>query len=295
MAGVYGGFPELLSVQSVLPKMVEYESHYGSLTRGAMANRGAGPKGGLFQTLRAGMGQLTDTLAAKLAPAVGIVPTTATSIQPRAQVWIVEGQGSGAVEASAVVLACRAWQAAPLVKGFAPALAQDLGAIPYSSAITVALGYRRGSIAHALDGFGFLVPRKFRKSILACTWVGSKWPHRVPQDLAVLRCFLNGGEDYVRNTPEDLIIEACRTDLKEIMGVVTDDPLFVRVNRWPLSMPQYEVGHKQLIERVITQLEDHPGLFLAGNAYDGVGVPDCIRWAKTAANQAAARHNLVIQ
>lgn len=296
MAGVYGGAPELLSAASVLPKLVEYECRYGSLTRGARENRGPDRKSGLFQTLKSGMGHLTQTLSAKLAQKVPVIHEAVTAIElakTRGEGYFVRSQGTPPLEASSVVLACRTWQAAPLVESFAPTLARDLAAIPYSSAITLALGYRRRELDHPLDGFGFLVPRKYRRHVLACTWVGAKWPHKVPEGRAVLRCFLSGSEEYVRETPEEDLIRSCRNDLHALMGVKTE-PVFTRINRWPRSMPQYEVGHKALVESIFSQLSAHPGLYLAGNAYDGVGIPDSIRWAKTAAEQAAAHHQSIV-
>src|SRR5260370_18170400 len=117
-------------------------------------------------------------------------------------------------------------------------LAHQLSRFRYSSSITVALGYRKAELNHPQNGFGFLVPLRERKRLVACTWVGTKFSHRVPEDWAVLRCFLQDGLDQ----PDAEIVDAVREDLRVIMGV-TAKPEFHRVSRWPRSMAQSTVGH----------------------------------------------------
>jgi oxygen-dependent protoporphyrinogen oxidase len=129
-------------------------------------------------------------------------------------------------------------------------------------------------VAHPLNGFGFLVPKPERRRMLAATWVNTKFNHRATDDLVLIRCFT--GEDGM-SLDDDALVAAMLEELKEKMGLMAK-PVLVRINRWPLSMPQYHVGHGDLVKRIVAALPE--GVHLVGNAYSGVGVPDCIRLAR---------------
>jgi len=160
-----------------------------------------------------------------------------------------------------------------------------LGSIPYSSSMTVALGFQRKAVRQQMLGFGFLVPRRERRKLLACTWVGNKFSNRVPDSQALLRCFLGGtGGESVLDEDDDAIIGAVREELREIAGVAAE-PIFSKVFRWPRSMAQYTVGHGERLAELETRLDRIPGLLVAGNAYHGIGVPDCVRMGKRAAEK----------
>jgi oxygen-dependent protoporphyrinogen oxidase len=173
-----------------------------------------------------------------------------------------------------VILACGAHASAAALQSLDPGLAALVQPIQYSSATVIALGYRRDQIAHPLDGFGFLVPKKERHRMTACTWVSSKWDGRAPADHVLFRCFV-GDTDPGADT------EAL-SGLREYMGI-TAEPLFAKVYRWPDSMAQYHVGHRDRIQQIESRVARHPGLHLLGNAYHGIGIPDCIREAKRCA------------
>jgi len=282
LAGVYGGDPAELSVASVLPRFLELERRYGSLTRGVLAARRrlrAERGGPLFQTLRDGLGRLVEALVAALEERTRIV---------HAEAEAVEGTGSGFrvrvagqwLETAHVVLACPAWEAARLVRSLDGELAALLDSIPYTSSITVSLGYRRTDVGQSPGGFGFLVPKRERRRLVACTWVGTKFSFRVPDGVALIRCFL-GDEDLLGESDEHL--EALvKTELEQILGLRAR-PLLVRVARWPRSMAQYTVGHSERLAAIRARLARWPGLLVAGNAYEGIGVPDCVRMGRQAA------------
>ncbi len=179
------------------------------------------------------------------------------------------------------MLACQAHEAAPLAAGVAPALAAPHNAVEYSSSMTVSLVYPRRELGHPLDGFGFLVPRRERRRLVACTWVGTKFSHRVPDHLAVLRCFLGGTDDSALAVSDERILRSLAQELRDLMGVAAQ-PAFHRISRWPRSMAQYTVGHADRVARLESILRRIPGLYLAGNAYHGIGVPDCIRMGRQA-------------
>ena len=290
LSGIYGGDPGALSVSSVLPRFVELAKQYGSLTRGVLAEREKARKNGggnstpppLFSTLKGGLGQMVDAIS--------------TSIRGKAQVWQsrvqrVERKGAEFrvkmnkdwVTTDKLVVACEAHSAAAILAGVDPRLAELLGTVDYSSAMTVALGFNAADFATPPVGFGFLVPKKERQRVMACTWVGTKFSHRVPEGKIVARCSLGGSSDAAAlEESDEAIIAAVLDELREIAGV-TAKPRFTRIARWPKSMAQYTVGHAARLAEIQERMKAIPGLYLAGNAYTGIGVPDCIRMGRAAA------------
>jgi oxygen-dependent protoporphyrinogen oxidase len=163
-------------------------------------------------------------------------------------------------------------------------LADDLLEIPYSSSVTVTLGYHVDQLRHLPQGFGFLVPRSEGRRMLACTFVHNKFPHRAPMDRGILRCFLGGARDEaVLALTDDEIVGTVRGELRDIVKLDAR-PMFERVYRWRSAMAQYESGHLARVERISRRVKNLPGLELAGNGYRGIGVPDCIREGTDAAN-----------
>ena len=263
LSGIYGGEPALLSAESVLPKFVELERKYGSVARGVRKEPSSKATGSAFQALRGGFGQLVERLAVPYERA-GIEAIEPGRVRVAGE-WIA---------ASQVILACGAQASAAALQSLDPELSALLQAIQYSSATVVALGYRRNQIKHPLDGFGFLVPKTERNRMTACTWVTSKWDHRAPPDRVLFRCF-------VGDTAPGADAEALN-GLRTYMGVDAE-PLFTRVYAWPHSMAQYHVGHRQRIAEIESRAARHPGLRLLGNAFHGIGIPDCIREAQRCA------------
>src|SRR5581483_10492235 len=177
---------------------------------------------------------------------------------------------------------------ARLLETTASALAAQLAAIPYSSAILATLLFARADMPSSLDGFGFLVPRSERHTISAATFIGNKFPNRIPEHLFAIRGFIVDPEaDSLLNASDDSILQLVREDFGRLLEV-RSAPLFAAIHRLPISMPQYVVGHRERCSRVAELLASFPGLFLAGNAYDGVGIPDCVRLAKETANRVFA-------
>ncbi len=279
LAGVYGGDPRQMSVNSVLGRFVEIESKYGSLTRGVLAAPRPKGSGSLFRTLKGGLQQLVD----KLAPSANIVQATVETIERSGSVFRVRAGGDW-MDAEHVIVAAPAHAAARLLRSASPEAAELLAPIPYTSSITLALGYRKDTFDHPLKGFGFLVPQRERKYMAACTWVGNKFNYRVPDDMVLLRCFMGGN---ALSLSDDALVEAACSELGNIMQLQAR-PVFHSIARWPDSMAQYAVGHEQRIQRLESILESIPGLHLAGNAYHGIGIPDCIRMGKEAAARVAS-------
>ncbi len=289
LAGIYGGDPGELSVTSVLPRFVELERKYGSLTRGVLAERTVskgGPRAPLFRTLRSGLGSMVEAVSRAIAGRTTFVHCAVEAVERTNSGFRLRAAGDW-VEAQHVVLACEAHRGAPLTNALDGRIAAVLGSIGYSSSMTIALGFDRNAVREQMRGFGFLVPKRERRKLLAATWVGNKFPNRVPESLAVLRCFLGGtGGEATLTETNDAVLAGVREELRE-MAAITAEPLFSRVYRWPRSMAQYTVGHGERIRELEARLRSIPGLLVAGNAYHGIGVPDCIRMGKEAAEQIA--------
>jgi oxygen-dependent protoporphyrinogen oxidase len=270
LSGVYGGDPRNLSVRSVLPRFAEMADRYGSLTRGIVSNLPKHSSGGgaLFRTLKGGLGELVDALARSVQGKTEFRCAAAERIESSGAGLRVRVGGDW-IEAPSVVVACEAYNAAPLFSG---RLQELLAGIAYSSSIVMALAYNG---PQPMRGFGFLVPLKERRRIAAATWVGSKFNHRVPEGQTLARCFLPGEE-----MPDPLEVHRELSALTGLRG----DPLFHRVFRWPRAMAQYEVGHAVRAAEIKALASQTPGLYIIGNAYSGIGIPDCIRLAKQAAD-----------
>ena len=293
LSGVYGGDASQLSVRAVLPRMVAMEQEHGSLTRAmlaarkkAPASRPAGPAPALFTTLRGGMGQMVEAIAAQLAAGSVHVTTQVHSIgqvESRGRSgWVVESS-RGHEPFDGVVLALPAWGSASLLRLIDHPLAEALSGVDYSSSITVTLGYDIDQLAGQPRGFGFLVPSTEKRSMLACTFVHNKFAGRVPEGKGLLRCFLGGaGNDRLLDEPDDRIAAVVVKELEEILHLKAR-PLFAAIHRSRQAMAQYGVGHLERIQLVRDRVALLPGLALAGNAYQGIGVPDCIRLGTEAA------------
>jgi oxygen-dependent protoporphyrinogen oxidase len=240
-----------------MPMFLKWEAKYGSLTR-ALRAEVKGSKGSLFTTIRSGVGTLVDKLVERLQPEV-----IRGNVERVEKGWRVRVNGEW-LDADHLVVACRAANVLP-----------DLfPALPYNSAAVIAIGYRREDIPNPLQGFGFLVPKVERKNVSACTWVNNKFDGRTPDDKILIRLFTTGGKaDW-------------RAEVKEKLGI-TAEPLFVQETNWPNSMPQYNVGHQEKVKIIEEMLTDFPGLYLVGNAYYGIGIPDCIKMGQAAADRIA--------
>ncbi len=313
LAGIYGGDAAQLSARTVLPRLVEMESQYGSLTRGMLAahrktrahahsTNGSGGANGtngasrsIFTALRGGMSQLVDAIAARLDPGAIHLSTPVTSIEKDPDGWRVEAGGFVSIF-DALIVASPAWAAAVLLAPVDAALGQELAAIPYSSSITLNLVYDQAALGRLPEGFGFLVPPTEGRAMLACTFVHRKFLGRTPPGKAVFRAFLGGiNHEALLAETDAALIAIVRRELREILGgkvMRTAEPEHTQVARWRRAMAQYAVGHQQRVQRIAARAAALPGLCLVGNAYDGIGVPDCIRLGRQAARSLAQKSEL---
>ena len=278
LAGVYGGDPEDLSADAVLEMFVNMEKKYGSLTKGTLAMRAErGPSGPLFKALKGGMEQLTQAITCQLPGKMDRYHDEAVAIRKSNFGYEVELKREN-IYADQVFVCCPAPAAAVLLRPVDERISELLNGVRYNSSVTLALGYEQADVEGKISGFGFLVPKVERKRMAACTFVKTKFDHRVPAAKALLRCFLGGAAIDV---PEGELIRDVLAELKELTGLSTA-PLFTRMTRWNGAMAQYSLGHKKRVAEIRERADLHPGLHLAGNAYEGIGIPDCIRGAKRA-------------
>jgi oxygen-dependent protoporphyrinogen oxidase len=292
LSGVYGGEADGLSVRAVLPRFAEMEAKHGSLGRAMlsarrkMAQAAKGPPRPLFTSLKDGMQQLVDAVVARLTPAALRTNVRVESVARDGEGWVVVAGGQ-AHRFGAIILALPTKNAAQLLAGCSPELAAELAAVNYSSSVTVTLGYDRAVRASLPPGFGFLVPRSQGKRMLAATFVHNKFPHRAPDDRALVRCFLGGARDeQILESADGEILAIVQKELREIVGL-SAEPLFARVYNWKGAMAQYGVGHLERLERIEGLRQCLPGLMLAGNGFRGIGVPDCVRSGTEAAEEVA--------
>jgi oxygen-dependent protoporphyrinogen oxidase len=299
LSGVYGATANQLSVRATLPRFAAMEAKYGSLGRAMLASRRQAEHSpmlsrSIFTSLRRGMQQMADVLVARLPPECLRAGITIRKLTRHSDSWLLWLQEGTLERFDSLILAIPAPAAGTLLEPVDAALASELRQFAYSSSITVTLGYQRDSIKLP-PGFGFLVPRTEGKNILACTFVHNKFPHRAPAHRALLRCFFGGqrAEQLSSSSDEQLAVLA-RRELLEILNL-TATPLFARVSRWKEAMPQYAVGHLERLDRIERRRKELPDLYLAGNAYQGIGVPDCIRSGMEAARHAAGVDKTVTQ
>ncbi|MGD0831484.1 MAG: protoporphyrinogen oxidase [Terracidiphilus sp.] len=316
LSGIFGGDASQLSARTVLPRLVQMETEYGSLTRGMLAahrkmrgaaaaaakKNGAGKSAhakpaprAIFTALRGGMSQMVEALAARLDPASLRLSTPVSAMEKTAAGWKL--QCNGLVESyDAVIMATPAWAAGALLASVDPELSAELSAIFYSSSITVNLIYDEAQLGRLPDGFGFLVPAVEGRSMLACTFVHRKFLGRAPTGKAVFRAFLGGMKhEELMAASDEALVAIVRRELAEIMGEKAlspqTTPEYAQVSRWSRAMAQYAVGHQERRQRITDRVAALPGLRLAGNAYDGIGIPDCIRLGRLAATEITATHS----
>lgn len=290
-AGIHAGDPEQLSLRSTFPLFAEMERSHGSLIRAMIARRtrgksprlagGADATAGLrsrFLSLRGGMQTLVDAIVAQL-PSSAILPgERAVSVAQRhGQQFEITLQNGRRLFADQVLFTTPAYVSADLVEGLDPALAERLRAIRYASTAIVSLGFRTEDFPARLNGNGFIVSHRENRKITACTWSSSKFSHRAPPGTVLLRVFLGGARiPGLAELPDDELIRIALQELNVTMQV-SAAPILARANRWPRAIPQYEVGHAERVREIETLMASHPDLHLAGAAYYGSGIPDCVQ------------------
>ena len=296
VAGIYTADPDELSLAATMPRFLEMERRERSVIlalwraarRAPAQHAGAsGARWSLFVTFARGMEELVQALVARLpAGAVRLKERVVGVARDDGGRWRVATAGGAAYEADALVLAPEAHQAARMLRYVDPGLAHLLEGIPHASSATVSLAYRRAEVGHPLDGFGFVVPHVARRPIIACTFSSVKYAGRAPADHVLLRVFLGGALNEAALEGNDAaLVATAREQIGPLLGI-TAAPALARVTRHLHAMPQYHVGHEARATAIEQAVARHPGLELAGGAYRGVGIADCVRSGEAAAERA---------
>ena len=287
LAGIHAGDVERLSVRALFPRLVEAEARRGSIIRGLASLRAGRTADGLFRSLPGGIGEMVAALVRTLDPAAVRTGVGAARLAGPGP-YRLELTSGEPIFARRVVLAVPAYVAAELVRPLDADLGALCGGIRYTSTATVALGYARPDVGHALRGTGFVVPRVERGvSLMAATWVSSKWPQRAPAGHVLLRGFLGGARDGAVLARADAdLIDCVQRDFRTLLDI-RGAPVVARAYRWPRLNPQHEVGHLARLAAIVARLDRLPGLRLIGAAFGGVGLPDCIARGRAAAASAA--------
>lgn len=289
MGGIHGGDWENVSMKSTFPTFVKMEKEQGSLLMAGFknkANKPKGPTGSAFQTVSTGLQSAVDAM---IRASTGVEYRTSTEVTQLAPAgnggYTVKLSDGETIHADAVVLGVPAYVASALMRDFRSDVTTELDQIPYGNSCVVALGYHKKDVNHPFDASGFLVPMSEPTDISASTWVSTKWPHSAPDDKVLVRCFVGRGDgkDWTKESDE-VLVDTCMKNLEKVMGLKAK-PYLTRCFRWPKSMAQYRVGHLARMDKVDELMKQAPGLYLAGAAYRGVGLPDCVREG----NQAAER------
>ena len=296
IGGIYAADPEKLSLAATMPRFLEMEQARGSVIKGMLREKRQSPaqraesgaRWSLFLSLAGGMQELVDAIAARLPEGCVRTHTRVTDVSwdAASQTWTIVADG-GAVDVGGVIMAAPAYAAGGLIRRVAPEIARELDGIPYTSTATVSLAYRQADIPRELGGFGMIVPAIEKRKILACTFSSVKYAGRAPAGSVLLRAFTGGALQPEFFDQDDASMEKnARSELSELLGIAAE-PVFTRVHRHPRAMPQYPVGHLASMRRIEQELEKLPSLRLAGNAYYGVGIADCVHSGEKAAEAVA--------
>jgi oxygen-dependent protoporphyrinogen oxidase len=296
LSGIYAGDGEQLSVRATFPQLRETERRNGSILRPMLAARlsaaaPSAPRG--FITLSGGLQALVDALAQSLANADVRLNARIASIAHDGGEYRVSFVDGTSIDASSIVFATPAHATAEMVDTLDPNMAAELRAIPFVSTATISVAFDRGAIARPLPGYGYVSPRANGGDIVACTWTSNKFPSRVPADSTLLRFFVGrAGKEAGANMTDGALLSIVTAELRDVLGI-SAAPKFTRIARWPNALPQYVMGHTDRVTRIFERAAAHRGLFLAGASFRGVGIPDCISSAWSAADNAAAQLHVV--
>jgi oxygen-dependent protoporphyrinogen oxidase len=292
IGGIYTADPDRLSLAATMPRFLQMEREHRSViaamwkasrNRPQEAKSASGARWSLFVTLRSGMQTLIDTLTARLSLGQIRQHCAVSQIERTNGQWQVTCNDGSKLSADGVILSTPTFQTAPIVRMLDPQLAEYLATIRYSSAATVNLAFRREQIPHPLNGFGFVVPHVENRKIIACSFSSVKYAGRAPEGHALLRTFVGGSlQEEFFNLDDIQMEQAVRQELATLLSIHAT-PLFVHIARYPHSMPQYRVGHLRLVDTIEKLVAQHFGFALAGNAYRGVGIADCVRSGEAAA------------
>jgi oxygen-dependent protoporphyrinogen oxidase len=290
VAGIYAGDADELSMAATFPRFCELEREHGSVIKGmrrAQTNAATGPHfpgraSTLFMSLRGGLGELIQALVRNLTDrrvclTAGVGCREIQSSTRGTSAFQVNLENGDRLSADAVVLTTPTFQTARLLRSFQPETARLLDGIPYASTATISLAFPTELLSSRIRGYGFVVPRKEQRPLLAATWTSLKWPGRSRAEDTLIRCYVGGrGRESILEQDDQQLIGGIRRELEAIVGI-TAAPKYTEIHRWMRGMPQYVLGHQGRLAKVQESLAERPGLYVNGAGLYGIGIPDCIR------------------
>ncbi len=288
VGGVHASDPKEMSLEATFPRLLDMEQKYGSLIKGFVAARKTAaemkkkhpPRQGrpstFFTSFAKGMQQLPDAMADAAGREHMHTGVSVTRIERDGRVWKLTLSDGQTTEADAVVVATEGWAAEQLLASVDPGVGAALAEIPHSSSATVSFGFREDEVGIDMDAFGMLAPMVEKRAILAATYSSTKWPGRAPAGRVLMRGFVGGPHDQaILENSDETLAEIVMSEMRSVLGVKAE-PLFAKVYRWHLGMPQYTIGHQDRVARIKERLSQKPGVAVAGGSYTGVGIPNCI-------------------
>lgn len=297
VAGIYTADPERLSMRATMAQFIQQEQELGSLTRAALAKRRAKPgeatesgaRYGLFVAPRFGVQQLIDATVNCLPAERLFTNTTVTSVERTASGgWRLATDDGATEEYDQTIITLPARHASRVLQTVDDTLSEQLSRIEYAGCSVVCLGVKASQVTRPIDGFGFVVPAIENRRLIAASFASYKFPGRAPDDRLLIRVFVGGAlQPEIGELDDDRLIAIAREELRDLVGLEGETD-FARVARWPQRMPQYHVGHLDLVESIERRAAEL-GIELAGAAYRGVGVPQCINSGQQAADRVLER------
>lgn len=294
VAGVHAGDPETMSMRASFPKFMEMEDEHGSLIKGMLARMrkakevqraSAGPRPTMFMTLKGGLSEMINAITSRLEPSAVRLGNGVSRIEEKDGKYLIHMEDNKTIEADSVVLSTPAHISSLLLGKTDNPLSEKLRTIPYVSTATVTLAFKAAEVKLP-KSFGFVIPRVEERKIMAATFTSMKFAGRCSDEYVMIRCFVGGSKnENLVDLDDKKMVEMVRGELKDIIGV-SAEPVLSRVYRWRKSMPQYTIGHLERVRWIFERLHKHPGLYLTGSAYNGIGISDSIREGEITAKKA---------
>ena len=294
ISGIYTADPEKLSMQATLADFLAMERTGKGLIREGIKQlrsqssqeSSTGARYGAFVAPKYGMQSIIAALTKQLKTNTLKLGQRVKQLEFKNDAWQLtieqDTQGTTTRQFDRLLLTTSSQITGRLLQESYPELSKLIADIPLAGAAIVTMGYRFCDIDHPLDAFGVVVPQTENRPLIAISMASQKFAGRAPQDSVLFRIFAGGAlQPEVLQWGEDQLIESAKQQLRELLGV-NGKPIFTQVARWENNMPQYHVGHVELVDKIELELSKTPNLEIAGNAYRGVGIPLCIRNAKSA-------------
>ncbi|MFD2657720.1 protoporphyrinogen oxidase [Gracilibacillus thailandensis] len=281
LSGIYAGDLDDLSLMATFPNFYHLEQEHRSLIRGLqkttpVPKQPSGKKKSMFYSLEGGLETLVEAMEESLSEGVVQKGRAVNKINKSEDGYELELKGGSTLSSDVILIATPYPVMKQMLKSYN--FVADLHNMKATSVANVALAFAQSAIKEDIDGTGFVVSRNSNYRITACTWTHKKWPDTAaPAGKALLRCYVGRpGDEEVVDLSDEALEEIVLHDLNKIMKI-DGDPLFSVVSRWKDAMPQYSIGHKQVVENLENGLASElPGVFVAGSPYRGIGIPDCI-------------------